>query len=460
MKRCEIIGTELLYNGSKLSVDELYDEEFNKYSDNQASEFFNDTYLVNELYQYKIRDYLAIKFFVAKNEIAYVDARNATTDIKYYVRNIAEEQNLQCATGSLLFSTLKSNTLFYLNQLLSFLYLAYLMLRIPKTEEVFGGKKAFSILRSKAGTQKMRNFVFISKEKEDIKDKSSIYRLFGKGERLSWTFKAYCNSFKSLWEFKAAYTPKLGIYFIYSIKDYYRKRIVHTELFNLLIKRFFSYYAGGEYYTANNLDRFSVLEERVAKENSIKTYNIPHGIEYGFKFPKGFSCDVFYAYTEYSSQYLNTLYHTSKFVFNQSVIEKMLKLDSKNVEHPQYVIFFTEPREINVNIEIVSALKRMMDDHGWPLYLKLHPTDKKSNYDSLGCPYITDYTESLVGNICISRKSTILLEAIYNGSIPIAIITNDKDASIFKTFPSLNSDKIIKKYNVEDLFNTIKDLKQ
>ena len=99
-----------------------------------------------------------------------------------------------------------------------------------------------------------------------------------------------------------------------------------------MIKRFFSYYAGGEYYTANNLDRFSVLEERVAKENSIKTYNIPHGIEYGFKFPKGFSCDVFYAYTEYSSQYLNALYHTDKFVFNQSVIEKMLKSGS-SVSH-------------------------------------------------------------------------------------------------------------------------------
>ena len=460
MNRCEIIGTELLYNGSKVSVDELYNEEFNQYSDNQASEFYNETYLVNELYQYKIRDYLAIKFFVTKNAITYVDATKATTDIKYYIKRIAEEQHFQYATGSLLFAALKSNTLFYLNQLLSFFYLAYLMLRISKKEEAFGGKVAFSILRSKAGTQKMRNFGFINKEKEDIKDKLSIYRLFGKGERLLWTFKAYCNSFKSLRGIKAVYTPKLGKYFIYSIKDYYRERIVHTEFFNLLIKRYFPYYAEGEYYTANNLDRFSVLEERVAKENNIKTYNIPHGIEYGFKFPKGFSCDVFYAYTEYSSQYLNALYHTNKYVFDQSVIEKMLKLDSMNKEHPQYVIFFTEPREINVNIEIVSELKKLMDEKGWTLYLKLHPTDKKSNYDHLGCPYITDYTESLTGNICISRKSTILLEAIYNGSIPIAIITNDKDASIFKTFPSLNSEKIIKKYNVKDLFNTIKDLKQ
>ena len=56
MNRCVIIGSELVYNGSKVSVDDLYNEEFNQYSDNQASEFYNETYLVNELYQYKIRD--------------------------------------------------------------------------------------------------------------------------------------------------------------------------------------------------------------------------------------------------------------------------------------------------------------------------------------------------------------------------------------------------------------------
>ena len=460
MKQCVIVGRELTYSGKTVSIDELYNEDFNRYSDAHATEYYNETYLVNELFQYKIRDYLAVKFFITKNEIDFVDARKASTDIKYYVKHIAEEEDTRYSSGSLFLASIKSNILFYLIQLLTFFYLAYLMLRIPKKKESFGGKSAFSILRSKAGTQKMRNFSFINKEKEDIKDRSSIYRLFGKGERLSWTFKAYCNSFKSIREIKAAYTLKLGNYFIYSIKDYYRGRIVHTEFFNLLIKKYFPHYAGGEYYTANNLDRFSVLEERVAKENNIKTYNIPHGIEYGFKFPKGFSCDVFYAYTEYSSQYLNTLYETNKYVFDQGIIENMLKLDSSNKPHSQYVIFFTEPREINVNIEIISSLKKMMDIEGWTLYLKLHPTDKKSNYDYLGCPYITDYTVSLTGNICISRKSTILLEAIYNGSIPIAIITNDKDASIFKTFPSLNSEKIIKKYNIEDLFNTIKELKQ
>ncbi len=460
MNRCTIIGNKLFYKGDTVSVDELYTEEFNNYSDSQASGFYNETYLVNELYQYKIRDYLAIKFFINKNEIGYVDARKATPDIRYYVKHIAEAHSIQCDVGSLFFIAIKSNLFFYLNQLLSAIYLAYLMLRIPYDKTAQPAFNSFTILRSKAGTQKMRNFSFINKEKEDIKDKSSVYRLFRRRERVIWVCRAYLNSFKSLRLIKAAYAPLLGNYFIYSIKDYYRERIVHTELFNILINQYFSNLQGRDYYTANNLDRMSVIEEITAKKYHIKTYNIPHGIEYGFKFPKGFSCDVFYAYTQYTADYLNALYNTRKYVFDQSIIEKMLKLDSTNEKHQQYIIFFTEPREINVNIDIISSLKEKMDKQGWTLFLKLHPTDKKSNYDSLGCPYITDYTTALTGNICISRKSTILLEAIYNDSIPIAIITNDKDASIFKTFPSLNSEKIIKKYNVEDLFDTIKEIKR
>lgn len=459
MKTCLIIGRDLMFGGQTVCLDELYNEEYNKYSDAHAGDYYNETYLVNELFQYKIRDYLALKFFVTQNGIDSIDARKASTDIRYFVRHISEVQNIQCEIGFLPFAAIKSDGLFYLNQFLTFLYLEYLMLCIPHDKAYRSDDKAFAILRSKAGTQKMRNFSFIHKEREDIKDKSSIYRLFGKRERLLWVCKAYINSFKSLREIKNAYAPVLGKYFIYSIKDYYKERIVHTELFKILIDNYFSKRQGCDYYTANNLDRMSVIEEETAKNYNIKTYNIPHGIEYGFKFPKGFSCDVFYAYTQHSADYLNALYHTNKYVYDQAVIEKMLKLDSTDSNHQQYVIFFTEPREIEVNIEIIKSLKQMMDKQGWTLYLKLHPTDKKSNYDFLGCPYITDYTMALTGNICISRKSTILLEAIYNDSIPIAIITNDKDASIFKTFPSLNSEKIIKRYNVEDLFNTIKELK-
>lgn len=459
MRECIIVGNRICYNGITVTVDALYDEAFNRYSDSCAPNYYNDSYVVNELFQYRIRDYLAIEFFLTEHAIESVDARKATFEIKLFVRDIARKKDIRCSSGLLVWEKTRSVFSYALYHFASFLYLQFLMIRIPHKRFQGPQESSFSVLRSKAGAQKMRKFVFIYKETENPGDKSSVYRYFGRGTRLFWVIKAYFSSFRTIRAINDAYAPLVGREFRYTVKDYYRSRIVHTELFTILMRHYFSYFRGSNYYTANNLDRFSVIEERVAASYHIKTFNIPHGIEYGFKFPKGFSCDVFYAYSEYSAGYLNQLYNTNKFVYDESVVERMLKLDAQGESHPQYVVFFTEPREVNVNLDIVSALKPLMDKHGWTLYLKLHPTDKKSNYDSLGCPYITDYTASLTGNICISRKSTILLEAIYNNSIPIAIITNEKDASIFKTFPSLNSDKIIKRYNVEDLFQTILELK-
>ena len=121
------------------------------------------------------------------------------------------------------------------------------------------------------------------------------------------------------------------------------------------------------------------------------------------------------------------------------------------------VIFFTEPREVNVNLDIVNGLLPMLKKDGVKLYLKLHPGDNKDNYSDLDVEFITDYDLSMTGNICVSRKSTILIEAIYNNSLPVAIITNPKDQNIFNTIPSLNAEQIIKTYSVEELYGVIKE---
>ena len=121
------------------------------------------------------------------------------------------------------------------------------------------------------------------------------------------------------------------------------------------------------------------------------------------------------------------------------------------------IIFFTEPREVNVNLDIVSGLLPLLKKDGIKLYLKLHPGDNQAHYEGLDVEYITDYDLSMSGNICVSRKSTVLIEAIYNHSLPVAIITNPKDQNIFNTIPSLNAEQIIKTYSVEELYRVIKE---
>jgi len=221
-----------------------------------------------------------------------------------------------------------------------------------------------------------------------------------------------------------------------------------------MLDEYMSHFEGCDFYTANNLCHYSVIEDQIAPKYGIKTYNIPHGIEYGFKYPKGFSSDLFYANTQYTADYLSKLYNTDKYIYNESITTRMFKLDGVK-PHERHVVYFSEPREVEVNIQIVTELIPLLKDKGIQLYLKLHPGDVKSNYDNMDAIQLTDYGEAMVGNVCVARKSTCLLEAIYNESTPIAIITNPKDQTIFNLFPSLNTDKIIKTYSIQELFNEI-----
>ena len=192
----------------------------------------------------------------------------------------------------------------------------------------------------------------------------------------------------------------------------------------------------------------------MASKYQIKSFNIPHGIEYGFRFPKGFSSDVFYAHSQYAADYLNKLYSTTKYVYKKEVISRMFSYNCTK-PHGQMIIFFTEPREANVNVEIINGLIPVVKELNKKLYIKLHPVEKPEFYKNIDVEIFTDYDTSLTGNICISRKSTILLEAIYNNSTPIAIITNPKDQATFNQFPALNAQEIIKTYSIDELGKVI-----
>ena len=138
----------------------------------------------------------------------------------------------------------------------------------------------------------------------------------------------------------------------------------------------------------------------------------------------------------------------------------MFKLDNCE-KHPQKVVFFTEPKDLYIHKEIIRNLASLLNGINVKLYLKFHPADDPHNYEELKLDVITDYNLSLTNNICIARKSTTLLEAAYNNSVPIAIITNALDQNFFDTFPSLQTDAIIKTHSVEELFDAVKShLKQ
>jgi hypothetical protein len=240
------------------------------------------------------------------------------------------------------------------------------------------------------------------------------------------------------------------------IKKHYGRRLVHTFVYEHLLREVFKDKKGRDFYTGNNLDRFGMLEEKLCHEAGLKLVVLPHGLEYGFKMPRGFTGDVFYTTSELAADKLNSLYNEDKFVFDEKKFDLFFSNRLSNMEKvAPRLVFFTEPREIEVNIEILDALLPLLNEKGIELFLKLHPKDVLGTYKGYNVSYIEDTQEALTGNICFARKSTTLLEAVANGSSAAAIIINSKDEAVFNTFISLQIREIEQCFSINSLLDWI-----
>lgn len=443
----------VIINEQTVPFEDLFTGPFYEHSNNASRRYNTKLFCVNELFSHLVQPYLALDLFISNNEIGSINITRARGEYKLYAIDIAKRSGFSldgCLLG--LKSTIAIKTFFV--RLSSFFYLSLLMLKIPFSRSSIIAHDRFAVLRTKSAIQKFNSFTDIQKEYERLDQKDSIYRFFPKWERIKWAWNGFIKSFSTLRAFKAFYKPLLGKYSVFQVDLFYQKRIVHALLYEQMMRDYMSHFKGCSFYTGNNLDRFSVIEENLAIEYGIKTVCYPHGLEYGYRFPKGFSCDVFYANSEFAARELNRVYETEKFIYDEEITKKMFEL--KNVpEHQKHVVFFTEQQEYHVNKAILTELQPLLLKEGIEILVKLHPGDTKDHYSDCDFNYITNYGESLTRNICISRKSTVLLEAVYNDSTAIAIITTLKDKSVFDTFPSLQSQRIIKTYNVQDLYKEI-----
>ena len=246
-----------------------------------------------------------------------------------------------------------------------------------------------------------------------------------------------------------------GVNSKYLISKFYSKRLVHSSLYEKLLDNYFRKKNISILYSFNNLDRFSIMEEQISKKYQIKLICLPHGLEYGFIFPKPFTGDEFFTTSKLASTYFNSLYKTDKFVFNKKIIMQLFKNKNYGTIHRK-IVFFTEPREAEVNHYIIKTLLPLLHSLNFPLSVKLHPYDNLNDYIDYDIEIIKDFKSAIYGNICFARKSTILLEALYNNSKASAIILNQKDKTIFNNFPSLQIDAIEQANSINELVNWIK----
>jgi len=256
-------------------------------------------------------------------------------------------------------------------------------------------------------------------------------------------------------------TARKYLGFLSSVKvlAHYKKRIAHKVSFEFYLNYLLRHLKPKRFYTGNKEDRFALIENRLCEANYIKCICMPHGLEYAFRMPAGLVGDIFYCNSQNAKDYLSELYKYSKthFFFDMNIVEKML---SKNVvnEEEKKVVFFPESREPEKNLSIIKFLK----ESNINFYLKLHAKDNIENYR----PFvdksflIDDFTTGITNSITLARKSTILLEAIYNHSIPIAVLVDEKDRAYVEfMFPSLEDEKILKVYSFDELKNLIEELR-
>lgn len=462
MNELQVKKSGFVYRGKSFTIDDLFTEEFYCYSEVNVVMYKTDLCIGNEFFYTKLQNALAIKYFIETNHIDCI--RMGKTDKSLYalITDVAHNCNVRVYDNKSNYNWVnkivrKVQSIVYL--LTSFVYLVWKMYTIPFVNEIDEGTAKFSLIRTSAAKKKMAFLNGVEIRYEQLTKEDSIYNCFSLKNRLVWVINSFFHSFKELRHYKVYVTNSLGKNTASESNVYYSKRVIHTLLYRYLINEYFKKHIGGEFYTGNCLDRFAIIEAEVAQVHNIKVICIPHGIEFGFLFPCGYPCDVHYTTTQKAEEVMNALYNTDKFIYNENITRNMFKVVSDKSDSRK-VVFFTEPREVYVNIEIISNLLKLLENEGIELYLKLHPRDKKLHYMDFEkrITYIDDFNAAISNNICIARKSTVLVEALYNESISLAILINQKDKATVLTYPSLQDTNIRTFYSIHELVEFIKTI--
>lgn len=439
MSVCYLENDKLVVGEMNCDLEDLFTVGFYEFSNSVADTYYTGEIYDNVLFLNWIQKVLSIEYFFEKNSVDRVEVIDPKSSISCYFKDAAKKRNLFNAKPSLM---LLQKIYIECKMLAAMLFLISKQFgrRCRKIELDY--KKDFAVLRTKAAKEKIKPSDSRQLLYEDSIGVGSFYSFFSVGTRVYGAINGWIEARRAI---KSVETnmKKWGFEFsIISSLDFFSYRLVAAKFYQNLIGKLFDLPWDSHFISGNNLDMYAIAEEIEAKKRGISTICIPHGIEYGFRLPHCFTGDVFYTLSKKASEHLNSLYKTNKFVFDQEIVESMFKVKTMKRVPERRIVFFSEPREPEINVKIVKGLLDYLGDT--KLYIKHHPKDNLSDYAEFDgiIEIIPDLSEAIQGNICLARKSTTLLEGIYNKSLCGAIIINEKDKANFLNFPSLQDDAI------------------
>lgn len=230
----------------------------------------------------------------------------------------------------------------------------------------------------------------------------------------------------SLSEFYAEYSCLNGVFFNnYNFLPYFFKRILYSKFQKNCFNYIFDNYSFGTLYSGSVNEWYAINLSVCAKKHMVKTVCIPHGSCITIEQPSGIFGDKIFTLTESESMILSKLYSNQDFYFNSKFASQLMRCCSENVNCLESkVVFFTDNRSITRDQYIIDFLSLRLK----LFYLKLHPNDSEFNYKiPSNCKILDSFTDSICNMVCITRVSSVLIDACYNNSKSVSLLFFKED---------------------------------
>ena len=382
----------------------------------------------------------------------------------YFLENKIKINGLKFLKLKLYFLYFNRIALYFKSQIIS---LGVIIFKAIQNAKMFSNqidiKNEFALIHSKSSYRNIEKLKLeLNYYYDDIKGRFkekpnkkavSFYKMISIVDYLKLIIKSFMLTHDIFKQLAATSKTMLGDFGGIHAMNFFSTRIGHYILIKQSYKNIFNCHSGVKFYSGERESRYGILAMTVSKIYKNYSIAIPHGMSYSYKYPLGLFGQKYYSPTKKESQYLNEIYSETKFIFDKNVMKKIYQVDEILKKETQ-IVFFTEPRRQFVNFLIIENLVRELNQ---TLFIKLHPLESKGDYKNIkNITFIDNFDEAIQSNICISRKSTILIEALYNKSKSIAILVDEQDIFDYNnSFPSLLDSSINKCYSYKNLYKLI-----
>lgn len=440
----------ILHEDRRILFDALYTNEFYEYLNSAASDFNFGTVIDNVMFCYFLRPMLTFVFYFKTNRIEYIQIKKCGKFDRQIIISAAFYLGIPCNIKRIKMSS----TRHFYNRTIISLTALYLFLT-ASSEKYLPGKNNRGydvwIIRDDAIRQKIYDRDKTVVLEENGIGRGSLYQNIIRKYRWKNVIKSYGRAHREYSLIKSVLAENRLNGLSILILPYFAKRLTHIFYWGYSLETLIENgIVGNSVISGNFCDAYAEVEKRISGKHAKTLIVLPHGLEDGFVFPNGYTGDVFYAVTECSCNYLNRLYHTDKFVYDGAVISNMLQ--KKAVGQAKRYVFFTDGTGNKLDIDLVIHLSKLLKQYEQKLYIKLHPHEKNIKYrDIPNTDYICKIEDALCGNVCISRGSTVLVEAVYNSSVSIQVIAGDNNLACTNIIPSLEDERIAHVSNYKEL---------